>query len=85
MKECNQQKGIYFNETYAPMGRLEAIRMSLSLSCIMNFKLFQADVKSVFLNYYIQKAVYVDRLWGFINPTIPDHVFKLKKMLYGLK
>lgn len=85
MKECNQQEGIYFNETYAPMGRLEAIRMSLSLSCIMNFKLFQAGVKSVFLNDYIQEEVYVDRLSGFINPTIPDHVFKLKKMLYGLK
>ncbi|MCH82973.1 copia-type pol polyprotein [Trifolium medium] len=84
-KGYNQQEGIDFDETYAPVARLEAIRMLLAFSCIMDFKLFQMDVKSAFLNGYIQEEVYVDQPPGFTNFEFPNHVYKLKKALYGLK
>jgi len=51
----------------------------------LKFKLFQMDVKSVFLNGYLHEEVYVEQRKGFIDPSFPDHVYKLKKALYGLK
>lgn len=53
MKGYNQQEGIDFDETYVSIAKLEVIRMFLAFSCLMNFKLSQMDVKSVFLNSYI--------------------------------
>ena len=53
-KGYNQQKGIDYDETYTPVARLEAIRLLLAFACIMNFRLFQMDVKSVFLNGCIE-------------------------------
>ena len=84
-KGYNQEEGIDYEETYAPVARLEAIRMLLAYACIMNFKLYQMDVKSAFLNGFIQEEVYVDQPPGFENYKLPNHVFKLKKALYGLK
>ena len=55
------------------------------MACILKFKLFQMDVKSVFLNGYLHEEVYVEQRKGFIDPSFPDHVYKLKKALYGLK
>jgi len=81
----NQEEGIDFDETYAPVARLEAIRMLLAYASYMDFKLFQMDVKSAFLNGFIMEEVYVKQPPGFVNETYPDHVFKLKKALYGLK
>ncbi|MEX5585715.1 reverse transcriptase domain-containing protein, partial [Pseudomonas lurida] len=49
------------------------------------FKLYQMDVKSVFLNGYLHEEVYVEQPKGFVDPANPDHVYKLKKALYGLK
>ena len=59
-KDYNQEKGIDFDETYAPVARLEAIRLLLTFACYMNFKLFQMNVKSIFLNGYIAEKVYVE-------------------------
>jgi len=84
-KGYNQEEGIYYEETYAPVARLEAIRMLLAFASIMDFKLYQMDVKSAFLNGFIQEEVYVDQSLGFENLENPNHVFKLKKALYGLK
>ncbi|GKC51028.1 copia protein [Tanacetum coccineum] len=70
----NQQEGINYDETYAPVTRLESIRI-----------LFQMDVKSAFLNGFINEEVYVAQPPGFIDFEKPDHVYKLKKALYGLK
>ena len=84
-KGYNQEEGIDYEETYAPVARLEAIRLLLAFACIMDFKLYQMDVKSAFLNGYIQEEVYVDQPPGFENFEYPNHVFKLKKALYGLK
>ncbi|GJW84324.1 retrovirus-related pol polyprotein from transposon TNT 1-94 [Tanacetum coccineum] len=81
----NQQEGIDYDETYAPVARLESIRILLAYACALDFKLFQMDVKSAFLNGFINEEVYVAQPPGFINFEKPDHVYKLKKALYGLK
>ncbi|GJR36649.1 MAK10-like protein [Tanacetum coccineum] len=81
----NQQEGINYDETYAPVARLESIRILLSYACALDFKLFQMDVKSAFLNGLINDEVYVAQPPGFIDFEKPDHVYKLKKALYGLK
>ncbi|GJR91042.1 retrovirus-related pol polyprotein from transposon TNT 1-94 [Tanacetum coccineum] len=81
----NQQEGIDFDETYAPMARLESIRILLAYACAHDFKLFQMDVKSAFLNGFINEKVYVAQPPGFVDFEKPNHVFKLKKALYGLK
>ncbi|GJV39429.1 retrovirus-related pol polyprotein from transposon TNT 1-94 [Tanacetum coccineum] len=81
----NQQEGIDYDETYAPVARLELIKILLAYACALDFKLFQMDVKSAFLNYFINEEVYVAQPPGFIDFEKPDHVYKLKKALYGLK
>ncbi|GJX18427.1 retrovirus-related pol polyprotein from transposon TNT 1-94 [Tanacetum coccineum] len=81
----NQQEGIDYDETYAPVARLESIRILLAYACALDFKLFQMDVKSAFLNDFINEEVYVAQPPGFIDFEKPNHVYKLKKALYGLK
>ncbi|GJR28475.1 retrovirus-related pol polyprotein from transposon TNT 1-94 [Tanacetum coccineum] len=81
----NQQEGIDYDETYAPVARLESIRILLAYACALDFKLFQMDVKSAFLNGFINEEVYVAQPLGFIDFEKSDHVYKLKKALYGLK
>ncbi|GJY47723.1 retrovirus-related pol polyprotein from transposon TNT 1-94 [Tanacetum coccineum] len=81
----NQQEGIDYDETYALVARLESIRILLAYACALSFKLFQMDIKSAFLNGFINEEVYVAQPPGFIDFEKPDHVYKLKKALYGLK
>ncbi|GKF27983.1 retrovirus-related pol polyprotein from transposon TNT 1-94, partial [Tanacetum coccineum] len=81
----NQQEGIDFDETYAPVARLESIRILLAYTCTRDFKLFQMDVKSAFLNGFINEEVYVSQPPGAVDFEKPNHVFKLKNALYGLK
>ena len=80
-----QIEGINFEETFAPVALLEAIRITLAFASYKDFKLFQMDVKSAFLNGFIEEEVYVEQPPGFVDPTHPDFVFKLDKALYGLK
>jgi len=84
-KGYNQVEGINYDETYAPVAQLEAVRLLLAFSCIKGFKLFQMDVKSAFLNGYINEEVFVSQPPGFEDHQHPGHMFKLKKALYGLK
>ncbi|GJX48266.1 retrovirus-related pol polyprotein from transposon TNT 1-94 [Tanacetum coccineum] len=81
----NQHEGIDYDEMYAPVARLESIRILLAYVCALDFKLFQMDVKSAFLNGFINEEVYVAKPLGFTDFEKPDHVYKLKKALYGLK
>ncbi|GJU45283.1 retrovirus-related pol polyprotein from transposon TNT 1-94 [Tanacetum coccineum] len=81
----NQQERIDFDETYAHVARLESIRILLAYTCAHDFKLFQMDVKSSFLNGFINEEVYVAQPLGFVDFEKPNHIFKLKKALYGLK
>jgi hypothetical protein len=80
-----QVEGLDFDETFAPVARLDAVRLLLGVACILKFKLFQMDVKSVFLNGYLQEEVYVEQPKGFVDIEFPNHVYRLKKTLYGLK
>jgi len=84
-KGYNQEEGIDYDETYAPVARLEVVRLLLAFSCMEGFKLFQMDVKSAFLKGYINEEVFVSQSPGFEDHQHPEHVFKLKKALYGLK
>ncbi|GJU96721.1 retrovirus-related pol polyprotein from transposon TNT 1-94 [Tanacetum coccineum] len=77
--------GKNFDETYAPVARLESIKILLAYACANDFKLFQMDVKSAFLNGFINKKVYVSQPPGFVNFEKLNHVYKSKKALYGLK
>ncbi|GJY93408.1 retrovirus-related pol polyprotein from transposon TNT 1-94 [Tanacetum coccineum] len=79
------ENGIDYDETYALVARLESIRILLAYACALDFKLFQMDVKSTFLNSFINEEVYVAQPPGFIDFEKSDHVYKLKKDLYGLK
>ncbi|GJT87688.1 retrovirus-related pol polyprotein from transposon TNT 1-94 [Tanacetum coccineum] len=81
----NQQEGIDYDETYALVARLKSIRILLANAYALDFKLFQMDVKSSFLNGFINEEVYVAQPPRFIDIEKPDHVYKLKKALYGLK
>ena len=77
-------EGIDFEETYAPVARLEVIRLFLALSCHKNFKVYQMDVKSAFLNGKLEEEVYIEQSEGFLLPENKGYVCKLKKELYGL-
>ena len=80
-----QVEVVDFNESFAPVARLESIRILLSIACIMDFKLYQMDVKCVFLNGFLNEEVFVEQPKGFQDPHFPNHVLRLKKALYGLK
>ncbi|GJW77947.1 retrovirus-related pol polyprotein from transposon TNT 1-94 [Tanacetum coccineum] len=81
----NQQEGIDYEETFAPIARLEAIRIFLAYVAYMGFMVYQMDVKSAFLNGKISKEVYVQQLIGFESSEFPNHICKLDKALYRLK
>ncbi|GKA07740.1 retrovirus-related pol polyprotein from transposon TNT 1-94, partial [Tanacetum coccineum] len=80
-----QEDGIDFEETFASVARLEAIRIFLAFAAHMNMVVYQIDVKTAFLNGNLLKEVYVSQSDGFVYPDNPNHVYKLKKALYGLK
>ncbi|GJT96754.1 retrovirus-related pol polyprotein from transposon TNT 1-94 [Tanacetum coccineum] len=80
-----QEEGIDFKESFAPVARLEAIRIFIASVAYMNMVVFQMDVKTAFLNGILREEVYVIQLDGFVDPENPNHVYKLKKSLYGLK
>jgi hypothetical protein len=80
-----QVTGLDFEDTFAPVARLEFIRILLAHAAHHSFRLFQMDVKSAFLNGPIKEEVYVEQPPGFEDEWYPDHVCKLSKALYGLK
>jgi hypothetical protein len=80
-----QIEGLNFGETYAPVVRLESIRILLAYATHHDFKLYQMDVKSAFLNGPLSELVYVEQPPGFEDPKFPNHMYKLHKALYGLK
>jgi hypothetical protein len=80
-----QVEGQDFDETFAPVARLEAIRMFLAYSCHKNFKVCHMDVKSSFLNGDLEEEVYMEQPRGFSLTDNPNYVYKMKKNLYGLK
>ncbi|GJV98686.1 putative ribonuclease H-like domain-containing protein [Tanacetum coccineum] len=80
-----QEEGIDFKESFAPVARMEVIRIFLAYAAHKSFIVFQMDVKTAFLHGTLKEDVYVCQPEGFINVDRPSHVYKLKKALYGLK
>ena len=81
----SQQEGINYTETFAPVARLESITLLISFAVNNSITLYQMDVKSEFLNGYIDEEVYVHQPPGFENSKHKEYIFKLKKSVYGLK
>ncbi|GJY77556.1 retrovirus-related pol polyprotein from transposon TNT 1-94 [Tanacetum coccineum] len=80
-----QEEGIDFEESFAPVARLDAIQIFLAYAAYMNMIVYQIDVKTTFLNGILREEVYVSQPDGFVDQDNPNHVYKLKKALYGLK
>jgi hypothetical protein len=81
----SQKEGIYYEETFAPVAYLEAIRILLAFSIAKGFKLYQMDVKSAFLNGFLEEEVYVKQPLDFETAEFPHRVHRMRKVLYGLK
>nr|GEX04743.1 copia protein [Tanacetum cinerariifolium] len=79
-----QEEGIDYDEVFAPVVRIEAIRLFLSYASFMDFTMYQIDVKSAFLYDTIENEVYVSQPLGFVDLAFPDGVYKVEKALYGL-
>ncbi|GJX45132.1 retrovirus-related pol polyprotein from transposon TNT 1-94, partial [Tanacetum coccineum] len=84
-KGYRQEERIDFEESFAPVARIEAIRIFLAYAAHKNMVVFQMDEKTAFLNGILKEEVYVSQPEGFVNQDHPNHVFRLKKALYGLK
>ncbi|GKC15888.1 integrase, catalytic region, zinc finger, CCHC-type containing protein [Tanacetum coccineum] len=81
----SQQEGIDFEELFAPVARLEAVRMFVAYAVYKNVTIYQMDVKTAFLNIPLKEEVFVSQPDRFVDPDFPNHVYRLKKALYGLK
>ncbi|GKC04936.1 retrovirus-related pol polyprotein from transposon TNT 1-94 [Tanacetum coccineum] len=81
----SQEEGIDYDETFTPVVRIEAIRIFLAFATYINFKVYQMDVKSAFMNGKLKEEVYVKQPLGFESSEFLDYVCKLDKALYGLK
>ncbi|GJS43938.1 putative ribonuclease H-like domain-containing protein [Tanacetum coccineum] len=80
-----QKEGIDFEESFAPVARLEAVRLFIAYAVHKSFTVYQMDVKTTFLYGPLKEEVYVNQPDGFVDPYHPDKVYRLKKALYGLK
>ncbi|GJY62981.1 retrovirus-related pol polyprotein from transposon TNT 1-94 [Tanacetum coccineum] len=84
-KGYSQQEGIEFEESFAPIARLEVVRMFVAYAAHKNFTIYQMDVKTAFLNGPLKEEVFVSQPDGFVDPDFPNHIYHLKKAMYGLK
>nr|GEX89908.1 retrovirus-related Pol polyprotein from transposon TNT 1-94 [Tanacetum cinerariifolium] len=84
-KGYRQEQGIDFEESFAPVARIKAIRIFIANNASKNMTIYQMDVKTTFLNGEFKEEVYVSQLEGFVDPDHPIHVYRLKKALYVLK
>ena len=84
-KGYKQKEGIDYGEVFAPVARLETIRLLISLAAQEKWKIYQLDVKSAFLNGFLEEEIYVEQPPGFVKRGQDDKVYRLKKALYGLK
>ncbi|GJZ84552.1 retrovirus-related pol polyprotein from transposon TNT 1-94 [Tanacetum coccineum] len=80
-----QEEGIDFEESFAPVARLEAVRIFVAYATHKSFPIYQMDVKTAFLNGPLKEEVYVAQPEGFVDPDHPEKVYLLRKALYGLK
>ena len=81
----SQQQGIDFTEVFAPVARMDTVRLILALAACRGWTIFQLDVKSAFLHGELNEDVYIDQPKGYIKKGSEHKVYKLHKTLYGLK
>ncbi|GJT08449.1 retrovirus-related pol polyprotein from transposon TNT 1-94 [Tanacetum coccineum] len=79
-----QEEGIDYDEVFAPVARIKAIRLFLAYALFKDFVVYQMDVNNAFLYGKIEDEVYVCQPLGFEDPDFPDRVYKVEKALYGL-
>ncbi|GJR54236.1 retrovirus-related pol polyprotein from transposon TNT 1-94 [Tanacetum coccineum] len=84
-KGYGQEEGIDFEESFAPVARLKAVRIFVAYAAHKNFPIYQIDVKTAFLNGPLKEEVFVRQPDGFVDPDFSNHIYRLKKALYGLK
>ncbi|GKC47302.1 retrovirus-related pol polyprotein from transposon TNT 1-94, partial [Tanacetum coccineum] len=84
-KGYRQEEGIDFEKSFAPVARIEAIRIFIANAASKNMTIYQMNVKTTILDGELKEEVYVSQLEGFINLDHPTYVYRLKKALYGLK
>nr|GEX24991.1 retrovirus-related Pol polyprotein from transposon TNT 1-94 [Tanacetum cinerariifolium] len=84
-KRYRQEEGIDFEESFAPVVRIEAIRIFIANAASKNMTIYQMDFKTTFFNGKLKEEVHVCQPEGFVDPQHPTHVYRLKKALYGLK
>ncbi|GJR94166.1 retrovirus-related pol polyprotein from transposon TNT 1-94 [Tanacetum coccineum] len=84
-KGYGQEEGIDFEDSFAPVARLEALKIFVAYAAHKNFHIYLMDVKTTFLNGPLKEEVFVRHPDGFVDPNFPNHVYHLNKALYGLK
>ncbi|GJX84158.1 gag-pol polyprotein [Tanacetum coccineum] len=85
VKGYGQEVGINFEESFAPVARLKVVRIFVEYAAQKNFSIYQMDVNTAFLNGPLKEEVFLSQTDGFVDPDFPNHVYHLKKALYGLK
>ena len=85
VKGYNQVFGMDYSDTFALVTRLDTIRLLLAVAAQNDWRVYQLDVKSAFLNGYLQEEIYVEQPKGFVKERKEDKIYLLKKALYGLK
>ncbi|GJS38949.1 retrotransposon protein, putative, ty1-copia subclass [Tanacetum coccineum] len=84
-KGYTQTPGIDYEETFSPVADIRAIRILIAIAAYYDYEIWQMDVKTAFLNGYLNEEVYMEQPKGFVNPKYPNRVCKLKRSIYGLK
>ncbi|GJW91955.1 retrovirus-related pol polyprotein from transposon TNT 1-94 [Tanacetum coccineum] len=84
-KGYSEQEGIDFEKSFAPVARLEVVRMFVAYAAHKNLTIYQMDVKTSFLNGPLKEEVFVSQPDGFVDPDFPNYIYRLKKALYDLK
>nr|GEW61249.1 hypothetical protein [Tanacetum cinerariifolium] len=84
-KGYTQTPGIDYEETFTPVADIRAIRILIAIAAYYDYEIWQIDVKTAFLNGYLNEEVYMEQPEGFVNPKYPNRVCKLKRFIYRLK
>nr|GEW80019.1 hypothetical protein [Tanacetum cinerariifolium] len=85
VKGYTQTSGIDYEETFSPVANIRAIRILIAIAAYYDDEIWQMDVKTVFLNGYLNEELYMEQHEGFVNPKYPNRVCKLKRSINGLK
>ena len=82
-KSFSQVQGVDYNETFSPVSMLKSVRIMLAIVAFYDYKIWQMDVKTAFLNGFVNQELYMMQLEGFVDPKNADKVCKLQRSIYG--